>query len=489
LPFGYRKLDDVTLEMTENIFICFANDVQKNNPLFGKSFKPMEQHTMSKGTILIIDDEDKLRGLLARILSLEDFKVLEAANGQAGLKILEKEDIHVVISDVKLPDANGIELIAKIKMLNNICQIIVMTAYGTIQDGVKAMKLGAFDYITKGDGEEQIIPAVNRAMDKALLLVKVRQLETKIGEKHSFENIIGESEVLKQSIELARKVAVTDTTVLLLGETGTGKEVFAQSIHYASPRANKAFVALNCSAFAKDLLESEMFGYKAGAFTGAHKDKKGLFEEANGGTLFLDEIGEMNVDLQAKLLRVLETHTFIKSGDTKETSVNVRVIAATNRNLLAEAEKGNFRMDLYYRLSPFTIQLPSLSQRISDIDLLAKHFLHISAHNMNKRVHKMSADFMNKLRAYSFKGNIRELKNMIERAVILSDAEILDAELLPNEINHSVLNEYTLHLSSVEKQHILKVLEITKGNKTKAAELLGIGAATLYRKIDEYKLN
>jgi two-component system NtrC family response regulator len=449
----------------------------------------MEQILMSKGTILIIDDEDKLRGLLARILSLEDFKVLEAANGQAGLKILEKEDIHVVISDVKLPDANGIELIAKIKMLNNICQIIVMTAYGTIQDGVKAMKLGAFDYITKGDGEEQIIPAVNRAMDKALLLVKVRQLETKIGEKHSFENIIGESEVLKQSIELARKVAVTDTTVLLLGETGTGKEVFAQSIHYASPRANKAFVALNCSAFAKDLLESEMFGYKAGAFTGAHKDKKGLFEEANGGTLFLDEIGEMNVDLQAKLLRVLETHTFIKSGDTKETSVNVRVIAATNRNLLAEAEKGNFRMDLYYRLSPFTIQLPSLSQRISDIDLLAKHFLHISAHNMNKRVHKMSADFMNKLRAYSFKGNIRELKNMIERAVILSDAEILDAELLPNEINHSVLNEYTLHLSSVEKQHILKVLEITKGNKTKAAELLGIGAATLYRKIDEYKLN
>jgi two-component system NtrC family response regulator len=449
----------------------------------------MEQILMSKGTILIIDDEDKLRGLLARILSLEDFKVLEAANAQAGLKIIEKEDVHVVISDVKLPDANGIELMAKIKVLNNICQIIVMTAYGTIQDGVKAMKLGAFDYITKGDGEEQIIPAVNRAMDKALLLIKVRQLETKIVEKHSFENIIGESDVLKQSIELARKVAVTDTTVLLLGETGTGKEVFAQSIHYASLRANKSFVALNCSAFAKDLLESEMFGYKAGAFTGAHKDKKGLFEEANGGTLFLDEIGEMNVDLQAKLLRVLETHTFIKSGDTKETSVNVRVIAATNRNLLAEAEKGNFRMDLYYRLSPFTIQLPSLSQRISDIDLLAKHFLHISAHNMNKRVHKMSADFMNKLRAYSFKGNIRELKNMIERAVILSDAEILDAELLPNEINHSVLNEYTLHLSSVEKQHILKVLEITKGNKTKAAELLGIGAATLYRKIDEYKLN
>ena len=466
----------------------FANDVLKIIRYLGK-FQTNGTNTMSKGTILIIDDEDKLRGLLARILSLEDFKVLEAANAQAGLKLLEKEDIHVVISDVKLPDANGIELMSKIKALNNICQIIVMTAYGTIQDGVKTMKLGAFDYITKGDGEEQIIPAVNRAMDKALLLVKVRQLETKIGKKHSFENIIGESDVLKQSIELARKVAVTDTTVLLLGETGTGKEVFAQSIHFASPRANKSFVALNCSAFAKDLLESEMFGYKAGAFTGAHKDKKGLFEEANGGTLFLDEIGEMNVDLQAKLLRVLETHTFIKSGDTKETTVNVRVIAATNRHLLEESEKGNFRMDLYYRLSPFTIQLPALSERISDIDLLAKHFLHISAHNMNKRVHKMSPEFMNKLRAYSFKGNIRELKNMIERAVILSDAEILDAELLPNEIKNSVLNELTLNLSSIEKQHILKVLEITKGNKTKAAELLGIGAATLYRKIDEYKLN
>jgi two-component system NtrC family response regulator len=443
-----------------------------------------------KGNILIIDDEEKLRGLLSRIISLEDYKVFEAGNARSGLKLLEKEEIHVVISDVKLPDANGIELVPKIKSQYPLIEIIVMTAYGTIPDGVKAMKLGAFDYITKGEGEEQIIPAVSRAMDKAQLQLKVQQLEKKIGDKYSFENIIGNSPAIHKAIDLARKVAVTDTTVLLLGETGTGKEVFAQAIHYASPRKQKSFVAVNCSAIPKDLLESEMFGYKAGAFTGAIRDKKGLFDEANGGTIFLDEIGEMNLDLQAKLLRVLETHSFIKSGDTKETKVNVRVIAATNRDLLKEAEKEHFRMDLYYRLSAFNIQLPPLRERSGDIEMLAQYFLPISAHHVNKRVKGMDKEFIARLKVYSFKGNIRELKNMMERAVILCEGEMLSADLLPSELqDSSEVKVDSLDLASLEKQHIKKILELTKGNKTKAAELLGIGIATLYRKIEEYKIS
>ncbi|HXA01952.1 MAG TPA: sigma-54 dependent transcriptional regulator [Cytophagaceae bacterium] len=445
---------------------------------------------MSKGNILIIDDEEKLRGLLSRIISLEDYKVFEAGNARSGLKLLEKEEIHVVISDVKLPDANGIELVPKIKSQYPLIEIIVMTAYGTIPDGVKAMKLGAFDYITKGEGEEQITPAVSRAMDKAQLQLKVQQLEKKIGDKYSFENIIGNSPAIHKAIDLAGKVAVTDTTVLLLGETGTGKEVFAQAIHYASPRKRESFVAVNCSAIPKDLLESEMFGYKAGAFTGAIKDKKGLFDEANGGTIFLDEIGEMNLDLQAKLLRVLETHSFIKSGDTKETKVNVRVIAATNRDLLKEAEKEHFRMDLYYRLSAFNIQLPSLRERSGDIEMLAQYFLPISAHHVNKRVKGMEKEFIARLKVYSFKGNIRELKNMMERAIILCEGEMLSADLLPSELqDSSEVKVDSLDLASIEKQHIRKILELTKGNKTKAAELLGIGVATLYRKIEEYKIS
>ena len=353
---------------------------------------------MTNGNILIIDDEEKLRGLLVKIISLEEYKVFEAANARAGWKVLEKEEIQVIISDVKLPDANGIDLIPKLKAQYPLAEIIVMTAYGTIHDGVTAIKSGAFDYITKGDGEEQIIPTVSRAMEKALLQLRIHNLEKKISDKHSFENIVGSSPEILQAIELSKKVAVTDTTVLLLGETGTGKEVFAQAIHYASPRKLKSFVAVNCSAIPKDLLESEMFGYKAGAFTGATKDKKGLFDEANGGTIFLDEIGEMNLDLQAKLLRVLETHSFIRQGDTKETHVNVRVIAATNRNLKAEIEKEHFRSDLYYRLSAFEIQLPSLRDRISDIELLAEYFLQNYSHHINKRFKGISKDFIKKIK-------------------------------------------------------------------------------------------
>src|SRR5476651_1985351 len=334
---------------------------------------------MQKDKLLIIDDEERLRSLLARILQLEGYEVLVASNGKEGLKKLQHEMIPVVISDVKLPDTNGIELTGQIKASYPATEIIVLTAFGTINDGVKAIKSGAFDYITKGDDNERIIPLVSKAMDKALLQYRVQELEQKLNSRFGFDRLVGNSPAITDVIKLAQKVALTDTTVLLLGETGTGKELFAEAIHQASPRNAKAFVAVNCSAFTKELLESELFGHKAGSFTGAIKDKKGLFEEANGGTILLDEIGELDHDLQAKLLRVLESQQFIKVGDTKPTQVNVRILAATNRDLQEEVNKGGFRSDLYYRLSVFTITLPALRDRKRDIKLLAEYFMHYFA--------------------------------------------------------------------------------------------------------------
>jgi two-component system, NtrC family, response regulator len=447
---------------------------------------------MVKGKILIIDDEEKLRSLLARIIGLEGYQVFEAANGKAGLRLLEKENIQLVISDVKLPDINGIDLTAQIKKLSPLTEIVVLTAYGTISDGVTAMKNGAFDYITKGNDNDRIIPLVSRAVEKAYLQQRVSRLEQQVGQKYSFQNIIGKAPVFREAIELATKVAHTDTTVLLLGETGTGKEVFAQAIHQEGSRKHKPFVAVNCSAFAKDILESELFGHLAGAFTGAIKNKTGLIEEAHQGTLFLDEVGEMSLDLQAKLLRVLETGTFIKVGDSKPTQVNVRIIAATNRNLAADTETGHFRLDLYYRLSVFQITLPPLRERKKDIDLLAHYYLNHFAQKINKKVTDIHPEFLKALHENTWKGNIRELKNVLERAVILADGNSLTIDLLPPEFQHfapaaeAVGSEAAL--STIERSHIAKILQQTKGNKTETARLLHIGLTTLYRKIQEYGL-
>jgi two-component system NtrC family response regulator len=438
--------------------------------------------------VLIIDDEKKLCGLLARIIGLEGYTVFQAYTGKEGLKTLKEQDIQVVVSDVKLPDYNGIELIKALKAVRPSVEIISLTAYGTIADGVMAMKNGAFDYITKGDDNDKIIPLVFKAMEKAKLNLRVQDLENKISKKHSFESISGNSKAILEAINLAKKVAQTNTTVLLLGETGTGKEVFAQSIHYGSPRNLKSFVAINCSSFNPALLESELFGYVAGAFTGAMKNKKGLLEEADGGTLFLDEIGEMDLDLQAKLLRVLESQTYIKVGATQTNQVNIRIIAATNKDLKKEAENGTFRLDLYYRLSVFTIELPPLSLRKEDILLLAKNFLSEFAAKTNKKYLKMDQEFEKLLVKHPWKGNIRELKNVMERVVILAENDLISSDLLPYEFHNEVSNSDSLNMQIVEKQHILKVLSYAHGNKTEAARLLGIGLTTLYRKIEEYHL-
>jgi len=276
--------------------------------------------------------------------------------------------------------------------------------------------------------------------------------------------------------------------VLLLGETGTGKEVFAQSIHQQSSRQNRSFVAVNCSAFSKEILESELFGHKAGAFTGAVKDKKGLFEEANEGSIFLDEIGEMPVELQAKLLRVLEAGEFIKVGDTKTLKVNVRIIAATNRDLQKEIEAGHFRSDLFYRLSVFQIVLPALRERAKDIPALAKHFTAMFAAKTNKAIPALQKEYVDALQQYYWPGNIRELKNIIERSVILSDSNLLSVQTLPFEFQNNHTSFSSFDLAGVEKQHIQKVLQHTNGNKTEAARLMNIGLTTLYRKIEEYKI-
>lgn len=444
--------------------------------------------------VLIIDDEEKLRTLLARIIGLEGFEVIEAADCKTALRKVEQNEFDVILCDVKLPDGNGVELVKKIKEKDPFPEIILLTAYGNIPDGVQAIKNGAFDYITKGDDNNKIIPLLYRAIEKADLSKRVQQLEKQLGDKHSFDNIIGKAKSIQKAIELARKVAPTDTTVILTGETGTGKEVFAQAIHRESKRSKQNFVAINCSAFSKDLLESEMFGHKAGAFTGAVKDQKGLFEEANHGTIFLDEIGEMALDLQAKLLRVIETGEFLRVGESKVTKVNVRIIAATNRDLQKEIELGHFREDLYYRISVFQIHLPPLRERVIDIEPLTQHFLALFASKTNKRIKSVSNEFLEALKLHQWNGNIRELKNVIERSVILSDDE-LSPESLPVELQNNIRSGGSgkilsaFDLASAEKIHIQKVLNYSNGNKTETARLLNIALTTLYRKLEEYKIS
>ena len=445
-------------------------------------------------TVLVVDDEEKIRTLLSRIIGLEGYEVLQAQDAKTAFKKLEQNDIDVIICDVKLPDANGVDLCGQIKQRYPLCELIMLTAHGNIADGVQAIKNGAFDYITKGDDNERILPLLSRAAEKVALQKRVSELEARLDKRYSFENIIGTSQSVKNAISLAKKVSVTDAAVLLLGETGTGKEVFAQAIHYNSKRSANNFLAINCSAFGRELLESEIFGHKAGAFTGAVKDKKGLIEEADKGTLFLDEIGEMPVDLQSKLLRVLETNEFIKVGDTKALKVNVRIISATNRDLAQEIKEGHFREDLYYRLNTFTIQLPALKERKEDIPLLAKFYADTFAAKTNKPLKNMSPGFVEALQKHYWKGNIRELKNVMERSVILEEDAELTVDSLPLELQNAAAmpvdnNQLSaFSLASVEKLHIQRVLIHTGGNKTEAAKLLNIGLTTLYRKIEEYKL-
>lgn len=455
----------------------------------------LKTYRIDMSKILIIDDEVQIRTLLTRMMELEGYDVCQAGDCRAALKQLELQNPDVVLCDVFLPDGNGVDLVLAIKKAAPNVEVILLTAHGNIPDGVQAIKNGAFDYITKGDDNNKIIPLISRAVEKARMNVRLEKLEKKVGQTYSFDSILGESKVLKDAVSLAQKVSGTDVPVLLTGETGMGKEVFAQAIHYSSKRARQNFVAVNCSSFSKELLESEMFGHKAGSFTGALKDKKGLFEEANNGTIFLDEIGEMAFELQAKLLRILETGEYIKIGDTKPTRVNVRIIAATNRNLSQEIVAGRFREDLFYRLSVFQIHLPPLRERAGDIRLLAKAFIKSFAEQLARPVVEIAPAFLEALDSQPWKGNIRELRNVIERSMIVCESGYLDIADLPFDIQNAHYEHSndsspgSFELSAMERRHIARVLEYTKGNKTEAARLLKIGLTTLYRKIEEYKIS
>lgn len=445
-------------------------------------------------TILIIDDEPIIRKLLARMMELEGYEVFQAADRASGLKLLTAKTPQLVLCDVFLPDGNGVEMVKEIKELQPETEVILLTAHGNIPDGVQAIKNGAFDYITKGDDNNKIIPIISRAMEKINSRPAQPSGSTVVPVRESaFDTVLGHSRGLQQVIQLARKVAVTDVPVLLTGETGTGKEVFAQAIHNGSVRAKQPFVAINCSAFSKELLESEIFGHKAGAFTGALKDKKGLFEEANHGTIFLDEIGEMAYGLQAKLLRVLETGEYIKVGDTKPTKIDVRIVSATNRNLKEEIANSNFREDLYFRLSVFHLHLPPLRERREDIPELAAAFLKFFAAKMGKQVKGFAADCQAWMQSYAWPGNVRELRNVIERALIICD-DYITLDDMPLDFRSSTLSGSAadgddFELAEAEHRHIQRVLQYTKGNKAEAARLLKIGLTTLYRKIEEYGIN
>lgn len=437
------------------------------------------------GHVLIIDDEEGLRKLMSRIIRLEGYEVTEAATLKLGGEVLKRKQFDVVLCDVKLPDGNGVDFVKEAKARHPLSEIILLTAYGNIPDGVQAIKNGAFDYLTKGNDNDRIVPLLAQAMEK-VKTARANAVKTTAAAGNGFGAVIGNTAVIQQTLRLVQKIAPSNSTVLLQGETGTGKEVFAKAIHAESRRKDKAFVAINCSAFTKDLLEGELFGHKAGAYTGAAKDKKGIIELADGGTLFLDEIGELNIELQAKLLRVLENGEFIKLGDTKTTKVDVRLIAATNRDLSREVAEGHFREDLLYRLNTFTIALPPLRERRADIVALAQHFLSMYAQRENKASLRFSKEALTALENHEWKGNIRELRNAVERAVILAEGIIQPQDLPTNITQQQSTTAFTL--AEVEKAHIKKMLAYTSGNKTRAAQLLNIGLATLYRKLEEYGL-
>lgn len=436
--------------------------------------------------LLIIDDEPQLRNMLARLFIGEGYAVTTAENGANGMKQLRTHDFDAVLCDVRLPDANGVELTKAIKAQQPGTEVIVLTAFGTIHDAVQAVQNGAFHYLVKGDDNDKLIPTASLALEKA----KVQRQAEPVTSADPFTSITGRSPAIQHVIELARKVAPTDASVLLTGVTGTGKEVFAQAIHAASARAGKPFVPVNCGALSRDLLESELFGHVAGAFTGAVKDRKGLIEAAKGGTLFLDELGELPLDLQAKLLRVLETGDYLRVGDTTVQRADVRILAATHHDLLLESSEGRFRQDLYYRLATFTIRIPALVERKSDIPLLAQVFIDRFAARMKKHITGMEADVKDRLLGHAWPGQVRELRNVIERACILCDGPLLDAASLPMEIMGEQEQKVgaVYELEQIEREHIRRVLGHTGGNKTLAAELLGIGLTTLYAKVKKFGL-
>ena len=442
-------------------------------------------------TILVVDDEKNIRDALVKILNKEGYNTLSAAEGKEALGILREKDVNLILTDLKMPAMDGLELLTACKMIKPNVEVILISAYGTIEKAVSAIKDGAYDFIVKPFKRSALIEVVNRAIAAQTLNVQDKLVEEKLLEKFQEEShVIGRSEAIRKIISLAKQIAPSQATILIQGESGTGKEVIASLIHNLSPRKNKAFIKVCCAALPDTLLESELFGYEAGAFTGAVSQKQGRFELANNGTLFLDEIAEIRPLLQVKLLRILQKGEFERLGGTKTIKCNVRILAATNANLAKEVEEKRFREDLFYRLNVISFTISPLRDRKEDIPLLVNHFLEFYRKKNNKEIDGISTDAMELLMNYSWPGNVRELENAIERAVVLTKDKAILPQALPDTINKENVYEdegkltipIGTTLREVERKVIMETLRRTKGDKEATAKLLGIAASTIYRK-------
>ena len=438
--------------------------------------------------VLIVDDEPGMREFLQIMLEKMGFEVVASPSGEDAINRLENSHFDLIICDLKLPRVSGMEVLRKSKEINPEVPVIMITAFGSPESAVEAMKLGAYDYITKPFKLDEIQLVINKALEKARLLEENIQLRKELKTKYGFDQLVGVSEPMRRIYQLIRQVAPTNSNVLISGESGTGKELVAKAIHYNSPRRSYPFLVVNCASIPETLLESELFGHTKGAFTGAYQARRGMFELAHKGTIFLDEIAEMPLSLQAKLLRVIEEKSFRRLGGEEEIKVDVRIISATNRELEKEVEEGRFREDLYYRLNVIRIHLPPLRERKEDLPILARHFLEKYSKVLRKPIKKISQEAEELLLQYHWPGNVRELENTIERAVSLESGEIILPESLPEKIQssgekiipNSLLTlppegiDLEKTLADIEKKLLKEALIRTKGNKTKAAQLLGI---------------
>ncbi len=438
--------------------------------------------------ILIVDDEQIVRESLTNWLKEESYQVEAAENGIQALKKIRQAPFQVVLLDLKMPGMDGLQVLLEVKKEFPDIEVIIMTAYGSVNTAVEAIKSGAYDYIVKPFDPEEVALLIKKILEHKNLILENILLRQKLEDKYEFEDLIGKSAAMQQVFELIRNVAPTQATVLITGESGTGKELAAKAIHAISPRRYEPFIALSCGALPDTLLESELFGYEKGAFTGAAHTKKGRFEMADGGTLFLDEVGEISLKTQIDLLRVLQEKSFRRLGGTELIKVDVRIISATNRDLAQAITQGIFRSDLFYRLNVVGLHLPSLRERREDIPLLAKHFLRRYAIEINKKIERLTPSALELLMEYNWPGNVRELENAIERAVVISPGhELTDKDFTFLQPNPGVLNEpSSKNLQELEKQHIRRILEENHWNISKTAVDLGIDRVTLYNKIKKY---
>jgi DNA-binding NtrC family response regulator len=443
--------------------------------------------------ILVADDEVYTLEALVALLEADGYALETATNGAVALKKLMDFPFALVLADLKMPELDGLELLTEIKQADLLTEVIIITGKGSIHTAVTAMKNGAYDYLTKPVEADRLRSIVPKALEHHRLLVSYRHLETQLRNLTRYESLIGQSAQMKEVYKTIDAVADSTANVVITGESGTGKELVARAIHNKSNRASGPFIAVNCAAFPREILENELFGHEAGAFTGALKEKAGYFELANGGTIFLDEVGEMPLEIQSKFLRVVEERKFRRLGGKKEISVDIRIISATNRNLNQALEDKSLREDLYYRLCVVEIEMPPLRDRLGDIELLALDFLKFFSAKNKKPVKNISPKCLISLAQYSWPGNVRELKNVIERAIILTHSDALDVTDLPARIvdarpDSRILNiPLGTSLDECEKEIILRSLDYVQNNKTHAAKMFGISLKTLHNKLNQYK--